>query len=112
MTALSSEDTAALHAQATAATGPIPINPSVLLALLRAEAKAEDFEGRYETSHANYMWALTVIDRAEADLADLHTRIEAVLDGRHRLPFCDIDGDLLVDLIARIRAVLDPEARP
>lgn len=32
-----------------------------------AEARAEDYEGRYETAHANYMHALNVIDRLEAE---------------------------------------------
>ena len=44
MTALSAEDTAALHAQATHATAPIPINPNVLVALLDRLADLEEAE--------------------------------------------------------------------
>lgn len=39
----------------------------------RATSNAEDFEGRYETAHANYMHALKVIDRYEAEREALHS---------------------------------------
>lgn len=53
-------------------------NPGHDYATYRWQSKAEDFESRYETAHANYMWALELIKRAEADRDTAAAQVERV----------------------------------
>ncbi len=70
----------------------------------RATSKAEDFEDRYETSHANYMHALKVIDRYEAEREALHSdetreRFESMIRNQRHGPRYDSE---IVESIYRI----------
>ena len=53
---------------------------------------------------------MTAEGRYAARYAALKADVRAVLDGRHPLPYCGADGQIVVDLLARIRAVLDSHA--
>ena len=104
MTALSAEDTAALHAQATHATGPIPVNPSVLLALLEAPAEVH----RMRKTWSEIGDLCPQCGTVNRNLADLRDRIERVLSqamgGWHATrQYVWADN---------LRAALDPKARP